>query len=144
MAYQTKQGQALADYLRGLGPRHVSAAEIGEALSRQMGVATVYRQLEKLVEQGLVQKFVNDGGPACYQYVGGGDCRLHFHLKCGGCGRLIHLECEELDRLSAHILAEHGFQMDPGRTALYGTCAACMAGENAGTAGERPPQKGTE
>ncbi len=130
MAYQTRQGQALIDYLRSIGSRHVSVAEIGEALPQHMGTATIYRQLEKLTEQGLVQKYVNDGGPACYQYVGeGGNCALHFHLKCSRCGALIHLECEEMDRLSTHILQEHGFRTDPLRTAIYGTCAECLKKE---------------
>lgn len=131
MAYRTKQGEALTEYLRGIGSRHVSVAEIAESLPEHIGTATIYRQLEKLEQQGLVQKYVNDSGPACYQYVGDGaeSCRRHFHLKCANCGALIHLDCEEMDRLSEHILREHGFRTDPLRTALYGTCARCLKKE---------------
>ena len=134
MAYQTKQGRVLLDYLRGQGTRHISVQEIASALPEKIGVATIYRQLDKLTGQGLVQKYVNDGAPACYQYVGedAKSCMQHFHLKCLGCGALIHLECEEMGRLSEHILREHGFRTDPTRSALYGTCAECLKKEARG------------
>lgn len=127
MAYQTRQGKALIEYLQTLGSRHVSAQEIAENLPERIGTATIYRQLEKLVEQGLVQKYVNDGAPACYQYIGGEEgCRTHFHLKCMKCGTLIHLDCDEMNSLSNHILAAHGFLPDPTRSAIYGTCGDCL------------------
>jgi len=133
MSYQTRQGKALTDYLRSLGGRHVSAAEIAENLPEKMATATIYRQLEKLTAQGQVRKYVNDGAPACYQYVGdGAGCAEHFHLKCASCGALIHLDCPELKRLTEHILQEHGFRTDPVRSAFFGTCAECLKKEAEG------------
>ena len=129
MAYQTKQGKALLEYLRGQGSRHVSVQQIAAALPEKIGTATIYRQLDKLAAQGLVQKYVNDGGPACYQYMGDDarSCMQHFHLKCSSCGALIHLECEEFDRLAEHLFREHGFRTDPLRTSIYGVCRDCLA-----------------
>lgn len=134
MSYQTKQGKALTDYLKTIGSRHVSVAEIAENMPEHIGTATIYRQLERMEKDGSVQRFVQDGGAACYCYVGAGaaDCHMHFHLKCATCGALIHLECEEMDRLSEHILTEHGFRTDPLRTSLYGTCADCLRKEREG------------
>lgn len=131
MAYETKQGKALLDYLRTLGGRHVSVAEIAAGVEPHIGVTTIYRQLDRLEARGLVQKYITDGDAACYQYVGdgAGDCHGHFHLKCAACGQLIHLECEEFDKLTRHILTEHGFLTDPLRTSLYGTCRRCQERE---------------
>ena len=133
MAYHTKQGKLLLDYLREQGSRHVSVQQIAAGLPEPIGIATIYRQLDKLAGQGLVQKYVNDGGPACYQYVGddGISCSAHFHLKCAGCGALIHLECEEMGRLIDHIYRDHGFRTDLTRSAFYGTCADCLKKEAA-------------
>ena len=133
MAYQTKQGKALLEYLRGQGSRHVSVQQIAAALPEKIGTATIYRQLDKLAAQGLVQKYVNDGGPACYQYMGDDarSCMQHFHLKCSSCGALIHLECEEMGRLIDHIYRDHGFRTDLTRSAFYGTCADCQKKEAA-------------
>lgn len=133
MAYQTKQGKALLEYLRSQGSRHVSVQQIAAALPEKIGTATIYRQLDKLAAQGLVQKYINDGGPACYQYLGDDarSCMQHFHLKCSSCGALIHLECEEMGRLIDHIYRDHGFRTDLTRSAFYGTCADCLKKEAA-------------
>lgn len=132
MGYQTRQGKLLLEYLRKQGSRHITVPEIAASLPERIGTATIYRQLEKLAGQGLVQKFQNDGGPACYQYIGelGGDCVSHFHLKCTVCGALIHLDCEELTKLVTHVYRDHGFRTDLTRSAFYGTCADCMARES--------------
>ena len=131
MAYETRQGRLLQEYLEGLGGRHVSVQEIAENLPEKVGISTIYRQLEKLEARGLVRKYINDGEPACYQYTEDGTpgCHGHLHLKCGECGRLIHVECEEFDRLAEHLLREYGFRTDPLRTSVYGVCRDCLAKE---------------
>ena len=130
MGYETKQSKALRDYLETTGGRHISAAEIVNALPVRMGTATVYRRLEQLVEQGLVRKYSMEGEPACYQYVGNAsECSNHYHLKCSVCGKLIHMDCKSFARLTGHIYEEHGFLVDPLRTALYGTCKDCLQAE---------------
>ncbi len=131
MAYDTKQGRLLQEYLAGLGGRHVSVQEIADNLPVKVGISTIYRQLERMEAQGLVRKYINDGEPACYQYIEDGTpgCHGHLHLKCSACGRLIHLECEEFDRLAEHLLREHGFRTDPLRTSIFGVCRDCLAKE---------------
>ena len=133
MSYQTKQGKALLEYFRRQGSRHLSVQEIAAGLPEKIGIATIYRQLDKLAAQGLVRKYVGDGDPACYQYVGedAKSCLQHFHLKCASCGALIHLECQEMTRLIEHITKEHGFRTDLTRSAFYGTCAECQKKEEA-------------
>ena len=46
-------------------------------------------------------------------------------MKCELCGRLIHLECDELEELGGHLKAEHGFVINPLRTVFYGLCTDC-------------------
>ncbi len=129
MAYNTRQKEAVLGCLKAHSEGHIHAAEIAEQLAaagEKVGLTTIYRNLDKLVEEGVVKKFISEGSSACYQYVGDGhSCAEHFHLKCGCCGKLIHLKCRTFDRLSAHILEEHGFLSDPGRSTLYGTCGEC-------------------
>ena len=90
----------------------------------------LYRQLDKLVESGVVRKFVIDGKTgACYQYIENEhECREHFHLKCISCGKLIHLNCDHLMSINKHIEEHHGFIIDPSQTVFYGRCADCSAG----------------
>ena len=42
MAYLTKQGTLLREYLESTGGRHVSVQEIAEGLPEKVGVSTIY------------------------------------------------------------------------------------------------------
>ena len=123
--YKTKQRNAILQYMLEHKDRHVTVSQIGDYFA-QKGT-TIYRHLEKLLEQGFVRKYnIDSSTGACFQYAGDNNkCREHFHLKCEKCGSLIHLECSHLDELYRHILAEHGFVLDPFRTVFYGLCRSC-------------------
>ena len=128
--YNTKQKENLLEYLIKNKEKHTNVQEISAFLSAEgipVGVATIYRQLDRLVEQGLVRKYAFDGKTsACYQYIENEEqCRSHFHLKCLGCGKLIHLDCEHLAGLSRHIEEEHDFTLDYSQTVFYGRCSDC-------------------
>lgn len=128
--YNTKQKENLLSYLIKNKEKHTNVQEISAFLSAEgtpVGVATIYRQLDRLVEQGIVRKYAFDGKTcACYQYVEDEEnCRSHFHLKCLSCGRLIHLDCGHLADLTRHIEDEHGFAIDYSQTVFYGRCSDC-------------------
>lgn len=132
MPYATKQQQAVLDCLQARSDEPLSAAEIAAALrlaGQPVGLATVYRQLEKLEEKGSIHK-VNTEEGAYFQYCGRSsgarDCLL---LKCQKCGRILHLDCTHLQSLHDHLHQEHHFSVDFRRTLLTGLCARC-AGED--------------
>ena len=133
--YKTRQREELLSFLRTTDSDHITVNEVCGHFQRcgcPIGTATVYRQLERMVDEGLVQKYTIDANtPACFEYVGadshaGEAC---FHCKCEKCGRLIHLHCEELQGLSEHIREHHGFRINPMRTVFYGLCDACREAE---------------
>ena len=104
MAYQTKQQQAVLRCLQLRAEECLSAADLSEELRHgglTVGLATVYRQLDKLTQQGLVHKVTTEEG-ALYQYCPQAghphDC---FLLRCEGCGRMVHLDCRHLEEGSA-------------------------------------------
>jgi Fur family ferric uptake transcriptional regulator len=82
-----------------------------------------------MVDLGEVQKYTIDGTTsACFQYLGKDNrCHEHFHLKCEGCGTLIHLECGYLDKLYEHVLTKHQFDINGFKTVFYGLCHNCSA-----------------
>ena len=128
--YQTKQMTQMLRFLEGSKGRHVTAGDISAYFKEQgisVGTTTVYRHLERMVEQGLVAKYVVDGSSsACYEYIGD-SCSKNacYHCKCEVCGKLIHLHCEEVENLSRHMKLHHDFELDPQRTVFYGICADC-------------------
>lgn len=133
--YQTKQRRAVLAFLQSVPGTHVTARDVCLALRDSgIGMATVYRSLEYLVETGLIHKYVIDeSSPACYEYDADTFAARPdtFHFKCTRCGRLIHLHCRELAGIQSHLLAEHGLTMDPMRTVLYGLCESCRKKDSA-------------
>lgn len=128
--YKTKQREAILDFLIENKEDHVTVNNISDYLEKEgthVGVTTIYRHLDKLLEQGLVRKFTVDGTTsACFQYAEKlGQCREHFHLKCEKCGKLIHLNCSHVSEMCMHIFEEHGFKLDLFRTVFYGICEQC-------------------
>lgn len=134
MSYTTRQKEILLDYLKSVENKHFTAGEVCEYFKDQgIGKSTVYRRLEKLVDEGVLKKYTVDAqSPACYEYIGEhahvehGEC---YHLKCEKCGKLFHLHCEEIEALEDHIGKEHEFSIDPVRTVFYGVCKDCNEGD---------------
>ncbi len=131
--YNTRHREALIEYLEQIPGQHFTAADLCRYFKeqgRKIGTATVYRQLERLVEEGAVNKyFIDENSGACYEYINPDNCCHHpscFHCKCEKCGRLIHLDCQEIKLLSGHLLDHHHFKLDPLRTVFYGTCQECQ------------------
>ena len=136
--YRTKHSAELIAYLQSIPGRHFTVGDVGDYFKTQgtpMGTTTIYRQLDRLVDEGLVNKYIIDAtSPACFEYVGEAHAdpeEVCFHCKCEKCGRLIHLHCGELEMIRQHLMAEHHFAVNPLRTVFYGLCSDCMAREDA-------------
>ncbi len=133
LKYKTRQKEMLIDYLSSVEGEHITANDVCEFFKSQgetIGQSTIYRHLESLVDEGIINKYVIDANsPACFEYMGreshlaGEVC---FHCKCEKCGCLIHLHCDELSEIGKHLYNEHHFKLDPKRTVFYGLCENCV------------------
>lgn len=129
--YKTRQKAQLSAFLESARGEHLTAKDVQERLAEQgvqLGTATIYRQLERLVNDGVVRKYtLGTGNGACFEYVGESACEVEhcFHCICSTCGRLIHVECEQLAQIAGHMMQHHHFAIDPLRTVFYGTCENC-------------------
>ena len=136
--YKTAGRQRLLDFLQSHPDRQFTVDELAIELNRStqkcdgknVGKSTLYRHLSELCDEGTARKYRSDTQSAyVYQYVGTGDCCHHFHLKCLSCGELVHLECTVSEELLSHISSHHGFEVDSGRSILYGMCEDCASQE---------------
>ena len=132
MKYKTKQRDIILDILMNNKDRHLSAEELQEEIALKksdISRATLYRTLDTLTEDGKIKKiFVDDKNPAYYQ-ICDSNISNHFHLVCEKCGKLIHLECHDIDDMIIHIKKEHNFKVNPLRVVLYGECEECLKNE---------------
>ncbi len=131
--YKTRQQDLLLSFLKETKGSHFTAEDVKNHFANSeipLGTATIYRQLEKLVMDGTVLKyFIDEKSAACFEYVGESTKSQtdphHFHIKCEKCGKLIHLDCSELNKLQSHLKESHGITLNPTRTVFYGICDEC-------------------
>ena len=113
-----------------LSQDHLSVEGIQRELKdrgERVGVATVYRTLDLLVESGLVRAHEFGEGFKRYEPVAAQSD--HEHLICERCGRVVEFSHERLERMLPVLADEHGFQHRRHRVEIYGVCRACRQQE---------------
>lgn len=127
MKYVTKNKLKIIEILKNNEDRHLTIEEIFELSNKEVPIASIYRIIDQLLLEGVVRKYVIDKNlSACFQYGGDVSLHSHFHLICTRCGRLFHLECNNVNDLINHIEEHHGFKVDISRVNLYGICEECQ------------------
>ena len=110
---------------------HPTALEVYETVKLQrprIGLASVYRILHNLVEQGYVRELrMSDENFSRYD----GHTSRHDHAICRSCGKLLDLPIEIT--LSQQALQEAalaaGITLETHEVRLYGLCVSCQAGQ---------------
>ncbi|MFB9314588.1 Fur family transcriptional regulator [Nocardioides plantarum] len=103
-----------------------TAQEIHDALRRggdSVGLATVYRTLQSLVDLGEVDSVKTDGGEAVFRRCSRSH---HHHLVCRHCGRTVEIAGPAVERWAAAQAREHGFADVSHTVELFGTCTSCQ------------------
>lgn len=130
MAYNTKNRKIIISCLKENKDKHLTIDEILSLTNNEVPLATVYRIIDSLAKEGVVRKYIIDNQTsACYQYALDNKVHEHFHLRCANCGKIIHLECDEVNHLLKHIETEHDFAIDVTKVTLYGLCKDCKKEE---------------
>ncbi|PVG83465.1 transcriptional repressor [Nocardioides gansuensis] len=105
-----------------------SAQEIHELLAQRgekVGLATVYRTLQRLTESHDVDMLRTEDGEAIYRRCSD---THHHHLVCRECGATVEVEGPAVERWTSSIAAEHGYADISHTLEIFGTCTACTAG----------------
>jgi Fur family ferric uptake transcriptional regulator len=120
----TRQRRAIREAFlsadRPLNPNEV--LELAAAGHEGIGIATVYRNIKSLVEEGWLTTVELPGESARYELAGKAH---HHHFHCKQCGKVYELTgC--LPGFKA--LAPPGFQVTGHEVLLYGVCKFCADG----------------
>jgi len=128
----TRQGEAVRDALSATGGFR-SAQDVYATLRTQgeaVGLSTVYRHLQSLVDAGTVDVIHTPEGEATYRYCGTGvpgGSDPHHHLVCRRCGRTEELEGRVVERWAGEVAERHGYVKVDHTVELFGLCAGCAA-----------------
>jgi Fur family ferric uptake transcriptional regulator len=128
----TKQRLAVSAALDEL-PDFVSTQELYRILQNQgvsVSLATAYRILQSLADEGLVDVLRNGDGEAVYRR-----CAVtghHHHLLCRNCGKAVEVEAPAVETWAARTASEHGFTEVAHTVEIFGLCPDCTARKAAG------------
>ncbi|NYF99427.1 Fur family transcriptional regulator [Janibacter cremeus] len=95
------------------------------AAGDKIGLATVYRTLQTMVEEDIVDQLRTDEGEQIFRRCSTGH---HHHLVCRDCGRTVEVEGPTVERWADRVAIEHGFTQVAHTLELFGRCGRC-AGE---------------
>jgi Fur family ferric uptake transcriptional regulator len=121
MERNTRQREAIREVFTSsnqpLAPLDVLAA--AKKRVRGLGIATVYRTINSLVEDGWLNAVELPGDAPRYERSGSGH---HHHFQCRGCTQVFEIRgCPgDLGRL-----APPGFVLEGHEVVLYGQCQRC-------------------
>ena len=126
----SKQRHLILEIVKGTD-QHPTAATVYEKAKEMMpgiGIATVYRNLNALTENGDLLKINNVVGDDRYD----ANTSDHLHLQCTSCGKVFDLfpkDEEMFNDLKLKLLEVYNIKdsnVSIGRTVLRGCCNACL------------------
>ncbi len=122
----TNQKKIIYDYIVN-SYSHPSINEIHKDLlerGEKIGIATCYRNLRALVNEGKVIQIMTNDNVAHFDYVKD----RHFHLVCSCCNQIddISIDCIQINN---NDLVLKGFKTNIKNLIIYGTCKTCKERE---------------
>lgn len=127
----TTQRILVLEALSSAPDKHFTAEEIYEAVKQEypeIGLATVYRTIQVLLELHLIDRINLDDGYVRYE-IGAVDSsemkHHHHHLICLSCGKVFSFGDDLLDTLEEKIQESMDFKVVDHEVKLYGYCRNC-------------------
>lgn len=126
---------------------HIDAEDLLAGLQsqgRKISRATVYRNLDLLVDCGLVRKYRLGRNRYLFEHVHSG--QQHDHLVCAECGRVVEFVSPGIAALQNEICRAHGFAPGEHTLQILGLCLSCEEGRKQADGSDSPEparQRGT-
>jgi len=108
------------DDFRSAQQIHALLTQAGETV----GLATVYRALQRMAEAGEVDTLRTEEGEVTYRRCSD---THHHHLVCRSCGATVEIEGPTVERWTETVSREHGYVDVSHTLEIFGTCSSCNA-----------------
>lgn len=121
----TRQRIALTELLES-SPGFRSAQELHSDLrdrGESIGLTTVYRALQAMADNGLVDVLRSESGEAFYRACAAP--HHHHHLMCRECGYTVEVSGEVVETWAHETGRSHGFTELGHTVELFGRCGNC-------------------
>ncbi|HVL33628.1 MAG TPA: Fur family transcriptional regulator [Actinomycetota bacterium] len=122
---RTRSQQAVLAVLENERGRQLTAQDLhrrAQTIHPPIGLATVYRTLATLEEEGVVDVVTQDGRESAYRLCSPGH---HHHLVCNGCGTVVEIEECDLGALERRLARRYKFRIVEHAITVRGLCQRC-------------------
>jgi Fur family transcriptional regulator, ferric uptake regulator len=120
----SKQRLMIIEQLQSL-KSHPTADDLYHLLRKQMpriSLGTVYRNLEFLSQEGLIQKLDVGGSQKRFD----GNAQEHYHVRCQRCGRLDDIQLSPKREMETEAESLSGYAILRHRLEFIGICPECQ------------------
>ena len=107
-------------------PTHPTAEEVYEEIKKSypdISLTTVYRNLNLLVEEGVINKIALGGSADRYDCC----CEPHCHVECISCQRFSNVDGKGLQEIDDDITTQTGYVIKKHNLIFKGICPNCQA-----------------
>lgn len=121
---KSRQREIILAELRAV-TSHPTAQELHALVRRRMprvSLGTVYRNLDLLARNGLIQKLEAGGGQARFD----GNPQPHVHVRCVRCRRVTDLPDVPVDSTPPRMQTLSGYEILQARIEYAGICPVCI------------------
>lgn len=119
----TYQRQVISDCLKTLN--HPTVDEIQECVmqtSPTINKATVYRTMNRMVEDGEIMRIAGDDGVFHYDAT----LDAHYHMLCEECGMLSDVDMPVLPEIDQYFPTNSDFRLTGHDVIFRGICSTCL------------------
>jgi Fur family ferric uptake transcriptional regulator len=109
-------------------PRPFTASQLCAAVAERspsIGRATIFRTLELLEQEGILDRLHSLKGDASYVTRDPQRPRRHHYLVCAACDGVTEVEDPRLDTLLHSVAARHAFRAEGHLVEIFGRCPEC-------------------
>jgi len=129
MGYRmTPQRRAVLRVIGENAGSHLNSHEVYKLVKDccpEVGIATVYRTLAMLAEQGFLSATQFGDGAVRYEILDPKEEHHHHHLICLGCGSIEGFEEDLMGQVEKRIQEAKGFDIVNHQVKFYGLCQKC-------------------
>lgn len=123
----TSQRRLIVETILQNWDKHPNIRELLDLIQKKdpsIGLATIYRTVELLVEMGLLHEVNLDEGFSRFEVPRE---EIHFHTVCRSCGKMVHLKDEaKKGEVVERWAEEMGFAIIPQSIEIFGICPDCL------------------
>lgn len=124
----TNQRQVILEMIKKSNS-HPTADDIYESVRKRLpkiSLGTIYRNIEILYENGLIEKI----GPLSNQMRYDGITKNHYHIRCIRCGKVVDAPVETINRLDDKVRGQTDYMIMGHRLEYIGICPDCRKKED--------------